>query len=370
MSSNYNNIQWVIQRNLTNTDDLKTLVQGCEKIGVPYIEIDIIPFSDQLPDFDQNKLSIYYGSTTMGQLVYRDRFMNPGFFFNHESFSIENYFAKWGSHMLNYGALVTSFGELMLQPYEDDKLLFIRPDDDSKSFSGEVKKFSEIKSWYDRLKMFDNTSLSLDSKIVVSEPYHLNYEWRLWIVDKQVVTASKYREDFKLKKERGCPPEVIQFAEQRCLEYTPHNVFVMDICQTGDSYYIVECGCLNSAGFYHADIEAIVKSVTEYFSKVINAFTKDKTILDLIEKLKLETDFDRVEIVDHWDGLLCSVGIKRGVRMVYIDSLNFRDGRIDGYDYDLEILNEEQPDHLNVIKEGLNVTEQELIAVIKQFLEI
>jgi hypothetical protein len=44
---------------------------------------------------------------------------------------------------------------------------------------------------------------------------------------------------------------------------------VMDICQTGDNYYIVECGCLNSAGFYHADIEAIVSGVTAYFSAFV-----------------------------------------------------------------------------------------------------
>lgn len=269
MKTAYANIQWVIQRNLTNTEDLQALKQGCENIGVSYIEFDIIPFTDQLPDFDKSKQSIFYGSTTMGQLVYRDNSINKGFFFDNESFSIENYLVKWGSHMLNYGAQVTSFNDLMSSTYELDKLLFIRPDDDSKSFSGEVKKFGEIKSWYERLKMFDNTSLSLDSKIVVSEPYQLRYEWRLWIVNKQVVAASKYREDFKLKKERGCPAEVIQFAEQRCHEYTPHDVFVMDICETGNDYYIVECGCLNSAGFYQADIGAIVSSVTEYFSKSV-----------------------------------------------------------------------------------------------------
>lgn len=267
MMPTYDNLQWVIQRNLTNTDDLNTLKLGCDKTGVQYTEIDIIPFTDQLPDFSKDKQSIFYGSTTMGQLLYKDRDLYKGYFFDQDSFSIENYFDKWGANMLNHGAMVTSFNELMSKDYETDKLLFIRPDDDSKSFSGEVKKFSEIRSWYERLKQFDNTTLSLNSKIVVSEPYHLRFEWRLWIVNKQVVTASKYREDFRLKKERGCPQEVIQFAEHRCLEYTPHDVFVMDICETGDSYFIVECGCLNSAGFYAADIAAIVNSVTDYFSK-------------------------------------------------------------------------------------------------------
>lgn len=265
----YSNIQWVIQRNLTNIDDLQKLRQACDKIAVSYTEIDIIPFTDHLPDFKKDKHSIFYGSTTMGQLIVKDSSLIKGFFFDPSAFSITNYLEKWGAHMLNYGALITSFGELISKGYDEDKMLFIRPDDDSKSFSGEVKKYSEIRSWYDRLKMFDKTSLSLESKIVVSEPYHLRYEWRLWIVNKKVVAASKYREHFKLKKERGCPGEVIQFTEQRCLEYTPHDVFVMDICQSGDDFYIVECGCLNSAGFYNADIPAIVHSVTAYFSAII-----------------------------------------------------------------------------------------------------
>lgn len=269
MKANYNNIQWVIQRNLTNVEDLLQLKQRCDSIGVTYIEFDIIPFTGQLPDFDKSRHSIFYGSTTMGKLVYENDSLNKGFFFNEQSFSIANYFENWGKHMLNYGALVTSFSELMSKEYALDKLLFIRPDDDSKSFSGEVKKYGEIRDWYERLKMFDNTSLSLDSKIIVSEPYQLRYEWRLWIVNKQVVAASKYREDFKLKKERGCPAAVIQFAEERCRDYTPHDIFVMDICESGDSYYIVECGCLNSAGFYNADIGAIVSSVTDHFSGIV-----------------------------------------------------------------------------------------------------
>ena len=31
---------------------------------------------------------------------------------------------------------------------------------------------------------------------------------------------------------------------------------------------LVQCGCLNSAGFYNADIAAIVGGVTEYFSGI------------------------------------------------------------------------------------------------------
>jgi hypothetical protein len=269
MSDAYKNIQWVAQRNLTNREDLQELKSGCEKAGVHFLEMDIIPFTGKLPAFDKSRHSIFYGSTTLGQLVIAEADLRKGFFYDADSFSIENYFKKWGKHMLNFGASVTSFYEFMAGSYDQDKIFFIRPDDDSKSFSGQVIRYAEIANWYDNLKTIENAGLSLDTKIIVSEPYHLKYEWRLWIVNRKVIGASKYREEFRLKKERGCPPEVKLFAEERCGEFTPHDIFVMDICQTGDHYYIVECGCMNSAGFYKGDIESIVSNVTEHFSTVI-----------------------------------------------------------------------------------------------------
>lgn len=169
--------------------------------------------------------------------------------------------------MLNHGALFTTFEALIgNNEYAPGKLLFIRPDDDSKSFAGEVMRFDEIADWYKKLTVAENTHLLPETKIVVSEPYNIQYEWRLWIVNKKVVAASKYREYFRLKKEEGCPAHVIAFAEERCREYTPHEVFVMDVCLCGDEYFIVECGCMNAAGFYKANIQQIVVAASDYFS--------------------------------------------------------------------------------------------------------
>jgi hypothetical protein len=261
----YQKLQWVIQRNLTNDNYLQGLKDACQNLGTGFIELDIIPFTATLPAFVKSKRSVIYGSTTFIDLAYRDKELKEGVFFEEKNFSIENYIEKWGRYMLNFGAIITSFKELVKETYASDKLLFIRPDDDSKSFAGEVKQFDEINEWYNQLKAAENTNLSPDSKIVVSEPYNIQFEWRLWIVNKKVVAASKYREYFKLKKEEGCPAEVVTFAEERCKEYTPHDVFVMDVCLCGDQYYIVECNCMNGAGFYNANIADIVNSVSGYF---------------------------------------------------------------------------------------------------------
>ena len=96
---------------------------------------------------------------------------------------------------------------------------------------------------------------------------------------------------------------------------------------------------------------------------------KEKTLIDLLEKLKLKANFNKIEFVDYWDGDLCAIGFKRGNRLVYLSSYNFASGKCEGYDYDFELLNE-KIDELNVIKEARNVSEEELITDIKLFLEI
>lgn len=265
----YQHIQWVVQRNLTSQADFEGMKNACEKIGVPFISLDIIPFTAELPQFDRSRRSIIYGSTTFNALAYEDASLRDGIFFNKQAFSIENYNSQWGRHMLNYEASISSFRELMEnRTYPGDKLLFIRPDDDSKSFAGETKRFDEIEAWFNMLMQVENNTLSAESRIVISEPYNIRYEWRLWIVNKKVIAASKYREYFKLRQEEGCPAAVVDFAESRCLEYTPHDVFVMDICLCGDEYFIVECGCVNGAGFYKGDIKSVISNVSDYFISI------------------------------------------------------------------------------------------------------
>jgi hypothetical protein len=267
MKNNYQNIQWVVQKNLhadAASDELRT---ACEKLRVDFVPVEIIPFSREFPQFPRTKRSIVYGSTTFGENVFSDPALREGLFFDPQQFSMENYFSQWGKHMLNYGAQITTFEKLAQEKMDPEKLVFIRPDADSKSFAGEVVKFSGVLEWFENLQKVDNSNLTTSTKIIVSEPFNLKYEWRLWIVNGKVVAASKYRENFRLKKEEGCPEEVKNFAEERCREYQPHAVFVMDICLCGNEYFIIECNCMNSAGFYHADVFSIVQSVSDYFVK-------------------------------------------------------------------------------------------------------
>jgi hypothetical protein len=93
---------------------------------------------------------------------------------------------------------------------------------------------------------------------------------------------------------------------------------------------------------------------------------KDRSIIQFLDKLKLITSFHLIEVVDNWDGDLCAIGLKKGNKLVYINTFN----PDEKYDFDLELLNPENAEKLNVIKEGRGVPESEIINEIKEFLQI
>jgi len=94
---------------------------------------------------------------------------------------------------------------------------------------------------------------------------------------------------------------------------------------------------------------------------------KDKSISNLIERLKLIINLSLVQIVDYWEADLCAIGLKKDNKLIYISTYSYDISNIK-YDYDLEIINEEEEDNINVVKEVRSVSEDELMKEIKIFL--
>lgn len=251
-------------------NDLKQLQESCKSMGIDFYECTVMPFSDKLPDFpiDDDIINIYYGSTTLIDNIYDQLDRPVGVFFDREKYSMANYITKWGDHMLNAGAQITTLGEFAKQCQKPDMLWFIRPDDDSKSFAGQAMTFEEIQQWETRLQGADNMKIGEDTKILAGPAWRIRKEWRNYIVGDEVVASTLYREDFRLKKSADdIPSDMIQFVKDRMAEYRPHDIFAMDVALCGDEYYIIECGCMNSVGFYAASIPDIVKAISEYISE-------------------------------------------------------------------------------------------------------
>lgn len=263
-------VRWVVQSNLLAEDDIANISSACAKAGFDFEPVQVVPFSDELPKFTlDDKTNIYYGSTVF--IAKLDELLGfpDGIFFCSKAFQMSNYNARWGKHMLNFGAIDTTLGEFPYLSNIPGGDLFVRPNADDKSFAGEVMTDIELFEWAHRVRSNEETerihgnvpSLTINTPILVGPAYRVEREWRNFIIDGKVVASTLYRKDHKLFKRREAPQEMLDFVHARCREYTPHRIFVMDIALCDNSYYIVECGCFNSVGFYCADIDVIVEAV-------------------------------------------------------------------------------------------------------------
>lgn len=97
---------------------------------------------------------------------------------------------------------------------------------------------------------------------------------------------------------------------------------------------------------------------------------KDIIILKFIERLKLIINFILFEVVDYWVVDFCVVGLIKGNKLVYILIFNYVENEELMYDFDLEIIDENDKEKFKVIREGRNVLEVEFVNEIKLFLDV
>jgi len=255
-------VRWVVQNNFrTDADDPNWIRKACEKFGLVYEGFKVVPFSDSIPRISDDMPTVFYGGTGWINKIYKSNPKLPGIFFNPQS-TFDYWIGKYKEKALNYGARITTFQEISKELFPDDQMFFVRPTSDQKEFSGSIMSFGDIKDWCK--KIFTDAPDLGNLPIVLGEPFVLSHEWRLFIVDGKVCTGSQYRTYFVRNTSPNVPEKVIRFAEEQAAVYSPKPIFVMDICETSGNLYVIEIGCINSAGFYEASIDKIVTEVSNY----------------------------------------------------------------------------------------------------------
>jgi len=262
-------INWILQTNLVKPELLAAIRKALEMDNITYQEVKIVPFSHILPAFPRkNVLPVFYGSETLIKNAYRDKTLARGVFYDHRTFNIENYMHHWGTRMLNHDSIITTFPAFATRLYDEDSEWFLRPNDDSKAFSGRVMRFSDIQKLAAELNDLDNPALSGETRIVVSSPKSIVKEWRHFIVNGKVIDTCRYACFGEPDADRNDVPEqLLRFVEETCAIYSPHDIFVMDTALCNGVYTIVECNCFNGTGFYDHDVVKIIRAVNAYLAK-------------------------------------------------------------------------------------------------------
>lgn len=267
-------IHWIIQSNLIREHVLAEIEAALTAGGISFEEVKIVPFSDELPEIKKlDEVNVFYGSTTLIMNAYRHYGVTKGIFYDAPNFNMRTYAERWGERMLNADARFLTFSEIVRLGLEEDSTWFVRPIEDDKAFSGRLMTVAEIHAFEKELATSNNPYLTTETIASISAPKAITKEWRLFVVDREMVSACRYTMDGKLSVDADdLPEEMLRFAEECCSMYVPAEVFVMDIALWEGQYRIVECNCFNDSGFYQHDIGGIIGRVNDWlYSRVMSS---------------------------------------------------------------------------------------------------
>jgi hypothetical protein len=248
---------WIIQENLFQESEYENFLDACDRQGINYRHVKIIPFSHELvPEITEPNPILAFGSTTLVRIA-QERGWKPGVFYN-DNFNFQVWSKALGENILNYGANICNISNIETELNR----FFIRPCEDLKYFNGTVINKESLNEWKDEI-FSHSRYLTEDTEVVISDVKTIYKEFRFFMIDNKLVTGSLYRLGTRLCLDENIEPDAHRFASKMIELWQPARAFVIDIALTEEGYKIVEVNCINSAGFYAADVSKIVNYMQE-----------------------------------------------------------------------------------------------------------
>ncbi|WP_342381660.1 ATP-grasp domain-containing protein [Myxococcus stipitatus] len=252
-------MHWVIQNNLFNERGFRDLVQVLERGGIPHTLVKVIPFDGGVEPFvDVPGPVVIMGSLTLTRYA-RKRGWTPGAFLN-DQFDFRIWREHLGEHLLNADAHVCRFADVP----ERQGPFFIRPCLDDKAFSGMVTTWEDFHRWReDVLAVQEYPQLTADTWVAVSEPRHIQGEYRMVVVDGRVVTGTRYKLGARVFASPEVEPGVWAFAQRMADRWGPDRAYALDVFMHQHQPYVGEINTLNAAGFYAYDVGKMVAAIED-----------------------------------------------------------------------------------------------------------
>ncbi len=273
-------MHWLLQQHALSRelDLFETITGTLDRGGVPWTAVRALSFTDKIVAANENvhgkelaeipELSIagnepimVYGSYTLA-LIAKHRGWTPGAFVN-DHFNHDAWVQGWGAqHLLNGNAIVCRLDNLE-SALHGSAAVFLRPLEDTKSFSGMVLGRDEALWWAQRAWQAESPQLHAGTAIVVASPRSILAEYRLFVVDGRVVTSSLYKMGQRIISDTYTPEDVLHYARQRIEAWVPDRAFVLDIAETPEGFCVIEVNNINSAGVYAADVSRLIQEIDQ-----------------------------------------------------------------------------------------------------------
>jgi len=259
---------YIVQENTFREENYDLLIKSLERLGLEYEVVKVLPFTDEIEVLTTRKDVFVFGSLKLARIS-RDQSWIPGSLMS-DTHDYNVYSQYYKENLLNYDSKIYKFTDYLDWANLNSPEKFIRPCLDSKTFTGKVFNKEDWNNFVEHsLTNGHSTSLTSDTLIQVAKPKHIQKEIRFWVVGGRVITGSQYRLGYRTVSDVNYEPSAVEFAQNMVDIYQLADVFVIDICLVNDEWKIVECGCLNCAGFYHADLIKVLIALEDLYSPVL-----------------------------------------------------------------------------------------------------
>jgi hypothetical protein len=193
------------------------------------------------------------------QLHYR---WAPGGWCTAEHFECRAYYPRFGRRLLNHSHAVMGVEEALSQAGEvfarfgREGRVFIRPCGVRKTFTGRCVD-------RDGFARALETARYAQGPVLIAGPRAITREWRVVVARGRLVAASQYMSEGRHSELPGCPQDVHAYVNGLLAEvsYRPDPIYMMDLCVSGDSLYLLELNSFSCSGLYQCDPSAVVKEV-------------------------------------------------------------------------------------------------------------
>lgn len=283
---------WVVQNNLYNEEGYVDFINALERLQVDYLIVKPVPFTNKLlpadfdsavqdfeqtpePYIDNNQKIIVCGATSLSRVA-KAKGWTPGTYLN-DNFDFSVWREGFGAeNILNGDAVVGKVCDITIPQHGS---VFIRPVHDTKAFSGMVVDRHEAVDFLQQLNTIEEEEFApvhRNTEIMVSSVKKIYAEYRLFVVNGNVVTGSMYKQGNQVIHDDNVPRDVIIFAHKMIGEWqskvdiriipetrVPAKAFVVDIADTPEGMKVIEINNINSSGFYGADVQKIIMAIED-----------------------------------------------------------------------------------------------------------
>lgn len=254
-------MNFIVQENLWGEGN--KLFEALKKLGQDPTLVKVIPFSGMTePDCsDLPNPKMAFGSTSLMRMAIKQKW-SPGVYTN-TFFDYRDWYIFWRDFLLNTSHVIGSIGTLREEdiPWPE---FFVRPCGDFKQFAGRVMRRMNWADFQEVVMTLDSENeLNQDTHIVISPVQTIFEESRFFIVGCNEVSSCVFRQGDMIVKNNLIKPSVdsVRLVQRAIGKWAPHRNFVLDIAETPQGPRIVEANCINCAGFYQCDIEAVVTKI-------------------------------------------------------------------------------------------------------------